>query len=531
MKPHPDRGIQVPGATLPDSERVLTTSALTFVALLHRRFDAQRQALLADRVVRQRHFDAGGRPDFLAETKAIRAAEWSVAHAPVDLDDRRVEITGPVERKMMINALNSGARVFMADFEDSLSPTWQNVIAGQGNCIDAVQGAIDYTSPEGKRYALADETATLVVRPRGWHLTDSRVRIDGAPVSASLLDFGLFFHHNACELIARGSGPYFYLPKLESHREARLWNDVFLFAQEHLAVRRGTVRATVLIETLPAAFEMDEILYELREHAAGLNAGRWDYLFSVIKRLGPSADFSLPDRVRLTMTVPFMRAYTELLVRTCHRRGAHAIGGMAAFVPSRRDAKVNEMAMERVREDKIRESNDGFDGTWVAHPDLVPIAGAVFDKCLGDRPHQKTRLREDVRVEARDLLHVRVPGGELTETGVRANIDVALQYLDAWLRGSGAVAIHNLMEDVATAEIARAQLWFWVRSRATLAGGGGMSDERYRTIRDDVLGALAKERAGAEHRLSDAADLLDRLVLTRGMKEFLTIEGESLLEN
>ena len=516
---------------MPDSGRVLTTDALSFVAMLHRSADSQRRALLAERVERQRRLDAGERPDFLAETSKIRSSSWSVAPAPPDLEDRRVEITGPVERKMMINALNSGARVFMADFEDSLSPTWANVVAGQGNCIDAVQRTIDFASPDGKRYSLAERTATLVVRPRGWHLTDARVSIDGAPVSASLLDFGLYFHHNARQLMARGSGPYFYLPKMESHREARLWNEAFVVAQDALGVPRGSIRATVLIETLPAAFEMDEILYELREHAAGLNAGRWDYIFSVIKRLGPSSDFSLPDRVRLTMTVPFMRAYTELLVRTCHHRGAHAIGGMAAFVPSRRDPEVNEMAMDRVREDKLRESNDGFDGTWVAHPDLVGVAEEVFDKCLGEHPHQKSRLREDVRLDARELVHIRVPGGELTETGLRSNVDVALQYLDAWLRGSGAVAIHNLMEDVATAEIARAQLWYWVQKGAALAGGGQVTEKRYRTIRQEVLDALVSERGTADHRLTDAAALLDRLVLATEMREFLTIEGEALLES
>ena len=521
----------ITGPTLPDSDRVFTADASAFVAELHGRFDATRRALLADRTARQRRFDAGERPDFLRETARIRSAEWCVAPTPADLEDRRVEITGPVERKMMINALNSGARVFMADFEDSLSPTWTNVVSGQGNCIDAVRRTIDFTSPEGKRYALGSHPATLVVRPRGWHLTDRHVLVDGAPVSASLLDFGLYLYHNAAELIARGSGPYFYLPKMESHREARLWNEVFEHAQDALGLRRGTIRATVLIETLPAAFEMDEILYELREHASGLNAGRWDYLFSVIKRLGPSGDFTLPDRVRLTMTVPFMRAYTELLVRTCHHRAAHAIGGMAAFVPSRRDPKVNEMAMTKVREDKLREAGDGFDGTWVAHPDLVPIAREVFDKSMGDRPHQKARLRDDVHVEARELIHVGVPSAELTETGARSNIDVALQYLDAWLRGSGAVAIHNLMEDVATAEIARAQLWYWVRTRATLAGGGQLDDARYRELRTAVLDALRAEREGTDHRLDDAARLLDGLVLSHGMKEFLTLEGEPLLES
>ena len=518
------------GPALPDSERVLTPDAVAFVAVLHRRFDPTRRALLAERVARQRRFDAGERPDFLVETARIRGAEWCVAPTPADLEDRRVEITGPVERKMMINGLNSGARVFMADFEDSLSPTWGNVIGGQGNCIDAVRRTIDFTSPDGKRYTLGSHLATLVVRPRGWHLTDRHVLVDGAPIAASLLDFGLYLYHNASELVSRGSGPYFYLPKMESHREARLWNEVFEHAQDALGVRRGTIRATVLIETLPAAFEMDEILYELREHASGLNAGRWDYIFSVIKRLGPSSDFVLPDRVCLTMTVPFMRSYTELLVRTCHRRAAHAIGGMAAFVPIRRDAKVNEMAMSKVREDKLREAGDGFDGTWVAHPDLVPIAREVFDKSMGDKPHQKVRLREDVRVEARELIHVRVPNAELTETGARSNIDVALQYLDAWLRGSGAVAIHNLMEDVATAEIARAQLWYWVRTRATLMGGGQLDEATYRELRATVLDALRVERGETEHRLADAATLLDRLVLSHGMKEFLTLEGEALLE-
>ena len=523
-------GITVTGTEQPDSRRVLTADALQLCASLHRRFDARRRALLAERTARQRRLDAGERFAFLAETTAVRSAGWRVAEAPPDLRDRRVEITGPVERKMMINALNSGAKVFMADFEDSLSPTWSNVVAGQGNCMDAVRRTIEFTGADGRRYTLAPHTATLVVRPRGWHLVDPRVQVDGSPISASLLDFGLYFHHNARELLARGSGPYFYLPKLESHHEARLWNEVFLAAQQALGLPAGTIRATVLVETLPAAFEMDEILHELREHAAGLNAGRWDYLFSVIKRLGPSATFTLPDRGQLTMTVPFMRAYTELLVQTCHRRGAHAIGGMAAFIPSRRDPKVNEMALSRVREDKQRESRDGFDGTWVAHPDLVPVAADIFGGVLGDRPNQKDVLREEVRVEADSLVHVHVPGGELTETGVRANIDVALQYLDAWLRGTGAVAIHNLMEDVATAEIARAQLWYWLRRGALLGGGRGVVDEsRYRALRDEVLAGLIAERGSSPHRLHDAAALLDRLVMGRGLKEFLTVEGMELL--
>ncbi|NUO63361.1 MAG: malate synthase A [Gemmatimonadaceae bacterium] len=506
--------------------RVLTPEALDFVAALHERFDARRGQLLRARLARQELLDAGIRPDFLVETKAVRSGEWRVAPAPADLDDRRVEITGPVERKMMINALNSGAKVFMADFEDALSPTWENVVTGQANCMDAVRRTIDFTSPEGKRYALNERVATLVVRPRGWHLGEKHVLVDGAPISASLFDFGLYFFHNARELAARGSGPYFYLPKLESHLEARLWNEVFLHAQEMLGVPRGTIRATVLVETIVAAFEMEEILYELREHAAGLNAGRWDYLFSAIKKFGRTGPI-FPDRGQLTMTVPFMRAYTELLVRTCHRRGAHAIGGMAAFIPSRRDAAVNETALAKVREDKLRESRDGFDGTWVAHPDLVPVAGAVFDEVLGDRPNQKERRRDEVQVTARQLADFTVPGGATTEGGVRANIDVALQYLDAWLRGSGAVGIHNLMEDAATAEISRSQLWQWVQREAPLADGTRMSAERYRALRDEVLSSL--ERGAGDSRLPEAAMLLDELVLDEGFVEFLTLPGYRLL--
>ncbi|HEX8851558.1 MAG TPA: malate synthase A [Gemmatimonadaceae bacterium] len=508
--------------------RVLTPEALDFVTALHRRFEPTREELLRARIARRELLDGGVRPDFLAETKRVREGEWRVAPAPADLDDRRVEITGPVERKMMINALNSGAKVFMADFEDALSPTWENVVTGQANCIDAVRRAIDFTSPEGKRYALNERTATLVVRPRGWHLVEKHVLVDGIPVSASLFDFGLYFFHNARELMARGSGPYFYLPKMESHREARLWNDVFMFAQETLGIPRGTIRATVLVETILAAFEMEEILYELREHAAGLNAGRWDYLFSAIKKFGRAGPI-FPDRAQLTMTVPFMRAYTELLVRTCHRRGAHAIGGMAAFIPSRRDAAVNETALAKVREDKLRESRDGFDGTWVAHPDLVPVARAVFDEVLGDRRNQKERMREEVKVSSAQLVDFEVPGGSTTESGVRANIDVALQYLDAWLRGSGAVAIHNLMEDAATAEISRSQLWQWVQRAAALADGTRLSADRYRAMRDEVLASLEKERAGGESRLAEAAELLDGLVLDESFTEFLTIPGYRML--
>jgi malate synthase len=432
-------------------EEVLSADALGFVASLQREFGPTRAELLERR--RQR----GGRLGFLAETHDVRERDWKVAPPPPDLQDRRVEITGPVDRKMMINALNSGARVFMADFEDACSPTWENVVEGQRNLIDAVRRTISLETPE-KSYRLNDETATLVVRPRGWHLHERHVQVDGEPVSASLFDFGLACFHNAGELLERGSGPYYYLPKLESHLEARLWNDVFAFAEDELELPDAAIRATVLIETILAAFEMDEILWELRERSVGLNAGRWDYIFSVIKKLGAV----LPDRAQVTMTVPFMRAYTDLLVATCHKRGAHAIGGMAAFIPSRRDPQVNEVALAKVREDKVRESSDGFDGTWVAHPDLVPVATEVFDGVLGARPNQVERLRDDVDVSAEQLLDFDVPDGEVTEDGLRANVSVGVRYLDAWLSGVGAAAIDNLMEDVATAEISRAQVWSWV---------------------------------------------------------------------
>jgi malate synthase A len=522
-------GVVVLGPTTPQQARVLTPEALAFVAALHRAFDPRRLALLKARGERQRRLDAGETPDFLRGTASVRAAEWRVAPAPADLDDRRVEITGPTDAKMMINALNSGARVFMADFEDATSPTWQNVVEGQANCIDAVRRTLAFTAPDGRRYALNPAVATLVVRPRGWHLEEAHVAVDGAPVSASLFDFGLYFFHNAQELRRRGSGPYFYLPKLESHLEARLWNDVFVAAQAALDVPRGTVRATVLIETILAAFEMEEILYELREHAAGLNAGRWDYIFSVIKKFRSRPDFVLPDRAQLTMAVPFMRAYAERLVDTCHRRGAHAIGGMAAFVPSRRDAAVNERAIAKVREDKVRESSQGFDGTWVAHPDLVPVATAVFDGVLlgadgARKPHQKERVPESLPA-ASGLLDVSIPGAQVTTAGVETNVDVALQYLEAWLRGLGAVAIHNLMEDAATAEISRAQLWQWVHTGARTADGTPITAEFYREVRDRTVRSLKQARGDAPSRLEDAATLLDELVLDAHFAEFLTIPG------
>jgi malate synthase len=520
-------GVELRRGPVPGSDRVLTEPALAFVADLQRRFGPLRLELLRRREDRQAELDAGVRPDFLVSTRDVREAAWAVAPAPADLDDRRVEITGPAEPKMMINALNSGARVFMADLEDALSPTWANVVGGQAALLDAVRRELTFDSPEGRTYRLNERIATLLIRPRGWHLVESGVLVDGAPVSASLFDFGLFLFHNGAELFRRGSGPYVYLPKLENHAEARLWNDVFVHGQSELAIPRGSIRATVLIETILAAFEMDEILYELREHAAGLNAGRWDYLFSGIKKLRTWPGLAVPDRAQLTMTVPFMRAYTELLVRTCHRRSAHAIGGMAAFIPNRRDTVVTDVAMAKVRDDKERESADGFDGTWVAHPDLVPIATEVFDGVLGTRPNQKDRVREDVTVDAARLLDLGVPGGAVTEVGVRADVRVALAYLDSWLRGNGAAAIDNLMEDAATAEIARSQLWFW-RSRGVRLDDGRVVDaDLYRRIRDEELARLGGPAAG---RLSDAAGLLDRLVMDSDFAEFLTLRAYSILE-
>ena len=521
--------LELRGPHVPGQDRVLTADAIRFLEPLIRRFAPARDQLLARRREVQQRLRGGQLPDFLPDTASVRASEWTVAPSPPDLTDRRVEITGPVERKMMINALNSGARVFMADFEDALSPPWTNVITGQLNCMEAVRRTLEYQSPEGKRYALGQRLATLVVRPRGWHLDEKHILLDGRPVPAGLVDFGLYFFHNARELGARGSGPYFYLPKLESHLEARLWNEVFNAAQDALPLPRGSIRATVLIETILAAFEMDEILYELREHAAGLNAGRWDYLFSMIKNFRERPEFVLPDRAQLTMAVPFMRAYTELLVRTCHRRQAHAIGGMAAFIPSRRDAEVNATALAKVREDKGREAADGYDGAWVAHPDLVPVVQEVFDRVLGERPHQKERRREDVRVGPRDLLDVQVPGARVTSTGLHSDVSVALQYLEAWLRGSGAVAINNMMEDTATAEIARAQLWQWVRHAARTEDGLPVTLERVRALLEEETVRLAAA-AGPENRLAEAAALLDSLVSARELPEFLTLGAYEKLE-
>jgi len=503
----------------PDEAGVLTPEALALVAELERELGARRRELLRARAERQERLSAGELPGFLPGTRAVREGEWRVAPAPPDLEDRRVEITGPAgDRKMVINALNSGARVFMADFEDANSPTWANVVGGQQNLTDAIERTITLETPD-KTYRLNEEVAVLLVRPRGWHLLERHVELHGRPVSASLFDFGVYLARNAERLLERGTGPYFYLPKLESHLEARLWNDAFCLAQDRLGLPRGTIKATVLVETILAAFEMEEILYELREHSGGLNAGRWDYIFSAIKKFREREDFVLPDRVQVTMTVPFMRAYTELLVRTCHRRGAHAIGGMAAFIPSRRDPEVNERALARVREDKLRESQDGFDGTWVAHPDLVPTAREVFDAALGERRNQLERLREDVSVQAADLLSVRATPGEITEAGLRTNVSVGIRYLAAWLSGVGAAAIDNLMEDAATAEISRSQVWQWVRH------GRVARSEVERVVRE-VSAELPAEPVYAEARA-----LFEQVALAEDFVEFLTLPAyERLLE-
>ncbi|MDQ1669206.1 MAG: malate synthase, partial [Actinomycetota bacterium] len=449
-------GVEIHGPMHERYDEVLTPEALTLLAELHRSFNGRRQELLEARQARAADLASGGTLDFLPETKDIREDEsWRVAEPASGLEDRRVEITGPTDRKMTINALNSGARVWLADHEDANTPLWENMVGGQLNLRDAIQGKIDFTSPEGKTYALKDEVATIVVRPRGWHLSEKHVTVDGEPVSGSLFDFAMYFFHSGPLQVERGLGPYFYLPKMESHLEARLWNDVFVAAQDHVGMPQGTIRATVLIETYPAAFEMEEILYELRDHSAGLNAGRWDYMFSIIKSFhSRGRDFMLPDRNSVTMTVPFMRAYTELLVRTCHKRGAHAIGGMSAFIPSK-DEKVNEQAYAKVLDDKTREANDGFDGSWVAHPGMVETCREAYDKVLGDKPNQRDRTRDDVNVSAEDLLDVRSTPGDVTEGGLRGNVSVGLQYIETWLRGQGAVGINNMMEDAATAEISR----------------------------------------------------------------------------
>jgi len=510
---------------------VLTPESRSFLSKLSAKFEGRRQELLAQRRTVQKKLDAGWRPDFLPETANIRKSDWKVASIPKDLLDRRVEITGPVDRKMIINALNSGASVFMADFEDSNSPTWSNNIDGQQNLRDAIRGTIEYTSPEGKRYKLGEKLATLLVRPRGWHLDEKHFPIDGKPISGALFDFGLFFFHNVHALLRKGTGPYLYLPKLENHLEARLWNDVFNFAQDELGIPRGTIRATVLIETILASFEMDEILYELREHSSGLNCGRWDYIFSYIKKFQAHPEYILPDRSLVTMECHFLSSYVELLIQICHRRGTHAMGGMAAQIPIRNDAKANEEALEKVRHDKLREVKAGHDGTWVAHPGLVPVAKEIFDKYMPE-PNQITKPRKDHPITPNDLLEV--PKGEITEKGLRWNIDVGLQYLWSWLRGNGCVPIYNLMEDAATAEICRAQIWQWVRHGARMNDGKTVTAALVKQIiRDRVSELQAGEpqnQASGDGRLQQAGKLLDDLATSKEFPEFLTLASYDLLD-
>ncbi|UKA76010.1 malate synthase A [Arthrobacter sp. FW306-07-I] len=517
-------GITLTAQPICRQDEVLTPDALTFIAKLHRATASRRQELLQARRTRRADIAAGADPRFLRETEHIRNdPSWRVAPPAPGLEDRRVEITGPVDKKMTINALNSGAKVWLADMEDSSTPTWRNVIKGQLNLTDALERRIDFTSEEGKEYKLrpAGDLPTIVVRPRGWHLPEKHMLIDGQPVAGGIVDFGLFFFHNARRLLAQGKGPYFYLPKIENHLEARLWNDIFILAQDLLGIPQGTIRATVLIETITAAFEMEEILYELRDHAAGLNAGRWDYIFSIIKNFrtrGPR--FVMPDRSQVTMTAPFMRAYTEQLVRACHKRGAMAIGGMAAAVPNRKDPEANANALEKVCADKTREANDGFDGSWVAHPDLVPICREVFDGVLGDRPNQLGKLREDVTPDDRALIDIASLHGTITEQGIRNNIEVGIRYIESWLRGNGAVAIHNLMEDAATAEISRSQLWQWIYARAITDHGEIVSHEWVEELLDEEFARL--ERFDGD-RFEDARDIFEEVTLATEFPSFLTL--------
>ncbi len=524
-------GIEVSGSVTEASSQILTPEALSFLAALAREFESRRTELLARRQTIQGHIDDGKMPDFLPETAEIREGAWKIAPVPADLQDRRVEITGPVDRKMIINALNSGASAYMADFEDSHSPTWKATLQGQLNLCDAVRNTIDFVSPEGKKYSLGDKVATLIVRPRGWHLVEKHLLIDGQPVSASIFDFGLFFFHNAKNLMAKGSGPYFYLPKMESHLEARLWNDIFIRAQDMLDIPKSTIKATVLIETILAAFEMDEILYELKDHVAGLNCGRWDYIFSFIKRFKNIPAYIFPDRAQITMTRHCMRSYSQLAIKTCHRRGAHAIGGMAAQIPIKHDPEANTEALQRVREDKIREATDGHDGTWVAHPGLVQLAKQEFDAVM-PAPNQIEKLRQDVRVTADDLL--KLPAGTITEEGLRTNIDVGVQYMAEWLLGNGCVPIYNLMEDAATAEISRTQLWQWVHHpKGILTDGRKVTIELFRNLLHEEMQNICK-RVGDEcygdGKYNVAAQLFDDIISNKELDEFLTLRAYPHLE-
>src|SRR5450432_3810217 len=523
-------GIEISGRITPEYAEILSPEAVAFAAGLQRTFGARRTELLALRTTRQQQFDAGKLPEFLPETHAIREGDWMCAPVPADIQDRRVEITGPVDRKMIINALNSGASVFMADFEDANTPKWDNNIQGHLNLRDAIRRKIDYVSPEGKAYKLGAKLATLFVRPRGWHLPEKHVKIDGVPISGGIFDFALYFFHNAKALLAKGSGTYFYLPKMESHLEARLWNDAFVLAQEELGVPQGTVKATVLIETILAAFEMDEILYELREHSAGLNCGRWDYIFSCIKKFRNRPGFVLADRALVTMTSPFMRAYSLLLIKTCHRRGAFAMGGMAAQIPIKGDAGANEAAFAKVRADKEREARNGHDGTWVAHPDLVPVAAEVFDRLMPGA-NQLSVLREDVKVTSADMLEVHE--GPRTEAGLRENIRVGVQYIEAWLRGRGAVPLYNLMEDAATAEISRAQIWQWLRHQATLADGRKVTPELFRQLLDEEMAGLKMTLPAAAFeggKFAEAVKIFTDMSLSEAFEEFLTLPAYRALD-
>jgi malate synthase len=524
--------VDLRGAMEPGFDEVLTTDALAFVVELQRRFGPTRDELLRARAERRQRLAQGGALDFLEETRDVRESDWQVTPAPSDLQQRWVEITGPTERKMAINALNSGADGFMADLEDANSPTWQNMVDGQINLRDAIDGTITYTGSDDSHYELGPQPATLLVRPRGWHLPERHLLVDDEPVAGALFDFGLYFFHCAPRLVSKGSGPYFYLPKMESHREARLWNEVFCFSQDALGIPRGTVKATVLIETLPAAFEMDEILYELREHSAGLNAGRWDYIFSAIKCFPDRPEYVLPDRAAVTMAVPFMRAYAELLAATCHRRGAQAMGGMAALIPSRRDEEANEKALAGVRADKEREVKQGYDGTWVAHPDLVPVAREVFEKGLGGRPHQLER-RPEVEVSAADLLDLASTPGEITEQGLRTDVSVGFQYVSFWLGGRGAAAINSLMEDAATAEISRAQIWQWVRHGATLKDGRTVTADLVREVLDQET-AKIREQVGEDTwgagRPRETREIFERVALSEELIEFLTLIAYEYLD-
>jgi malate synthase len=522
-------GIVIDVPVSAEYKEILTPEALAFLLELHERFDPRRRELLAARVVRQKAIDAGELPTFLAETEAIRQGDWKVAPIPQDLLDRRTEITGPVDRKMVINALNSGAKVFMADFEDSNSPTWDNNLSGQINLRDAIRGTISYKSPEGKEYKLNPEHAVLIVRPRGWHLEERHATVEGSPLSGSLMDFGLYFFHNAKQLIANGTGPYFYLPKMQSHLEARLWNDVFVYAENYVGVPQGTIRATVLIETILAAFEMDEILYELRDHSAGLNCGRWDYIFSFIKVFKNHKQFMLPDRGQVTMDRDFLKAYVDLLIKTCHHRGIHAMGGMAAQIPIKNDPAANEAALDKVRADKLREVKAGHDGTWVAHPGLVPIAKQIFDEHM-KTPNQISVKRDDVHITAADLL--KVPKGEITEKGLRLNIDVGIQYLESWLRGSGCVPIYNLMEDAATAEISRTQVWQWLHHGAELSDGRKVTLELVHATIKSVLEHLRSQLGTVRYdagKFPLASKLFEEMMVSDQLGDFLTLAAYKYL--